>query len=39
MPVIPAIGRLRLEECEFETIQGYIGKLCLKKKKKKKKAL
>jgi hypothetical protein len=33
MPVIPALGRLRQEDPEFDTILGYIAKPCLKNKK------
>jgi hypothetical protein len=32
MLVIPAHGRLKKEDCEFETSVGYIVRLCLKKK-------
>jgi hypothetical protein len=31
--VIPALGRLRQESCEFQAILGYIVRLCLKNKK------
>jgi hypothetical protein len=33
--VIPAFGRLKQEDLEFEAILKYIVKLCLKGKKKK----
>jgi hypothetical protein len=32
MPVIPALGRLRQENSEFEAILGYIARPQLKKK-------
>jgi hypothetical protein len=32
MPVIPAIGKLRKEEQEFEVCLGYIVRPCLKTK-------
>jgi hypothetical protein len=35
LPVIPALGELRQEDCEFESSLAYIGRLCLKKKEKK----
>jgi hypothetical protein len=35
--VIPALGKLRQEDYEFEASLVYIVKLCLKKKKKKEK--
>jgi hypothetical protein len=35
--VIPALGKLRQEDYEFEASLVYIVKLCLKKKKRKKK--
>jgi hypothetical protein len=34
MPVIPALWRLRQEDCEFEDSLGYIVRPCLKIKKK-----
>jgi hypothetical protein len=33
MPVIPAFGRLKQEDHEFEVILGYVVRSCLKKKK------
>jgi hypothetical protein len=33
MLVIPAFGRLRQEDCEFEVSLSYITRHCLKKKK------
>jgi hypothetical protein len=30
MPVIPALGRLRQEDCEFQARLGYIANFCLK---------
>jgi hypothetical protein len=35
MPVIPTLGRLRLDR-EFKASLGYTARACLKKKKKKK---
>jgi hypothetical protein len=35
---IPALGRMRQEDCKFEASLGYTGKPRLKKEKKKKKA-
>jgi hypothetical protein len=32
--MIPLLGRLRQEECEFENSVDYIGRSCLKKEKK-----
>jgi hypothetical protein len=32
-PVIPALGRLRQEDCKFEVSLGYTGKPCLKRAK------
>jgi hypothetical protein len=34
MPVIPALRRLRQEECEFQVSLGYMVRPCLKEKKK-----
>jgi hypothetical protein len=31
MSAIPALGRLRQEDCVFEVSLGYIVRLCLKK--------
>jgi hypothetical protein len=31
MPIIPALGRWRQEDHEFQASLGYIVKLCLKK--------
>jgi hypothetical protein len=36
-PVIPALGKLRQEDCEFQASLDYTVRSCLKKKKKKKK--
>jgi hypothetical protein len=33
MPVIPALRRLKQEDCEFKASLSYIVRLCLKKKK------
>jgi hypothetical protein len=35
MPVIPALGRCKQEDCEFEASLGCIARHCLKKRKKK----
>jgi hypothetical protein len=37
MPIIPALGRLRQKDSEFEVILDYIVRTCLKKNKKRKK--
>jgi hypothetical protein len=34
LPVIPALRRLRLEDCEVQSSLGYIVKPCLKTPKK-----
>jgi hypothetical protein len=36
MPIIPALGRLRWEDHEFEISLGHITRSCFKKKKKRK---
>jgi hypothetical protein len=33
IPVIPVLGKLRQEGCEFKGSLGYIAKPCLKKRK------
>jgi hypothetical protein len=37
MPEIPALGRLRLEDCKFKTSQGYVRRPIPVSKKKGKK--
>jgi hypothetical protein len=32
MPIIPALRRLRQEDCKFKASLGYGGRLCLKNK-------
>jgi hypothetical protein len=33
MPVIPALGKLRQEDCEFQASLNYIARLCQKGRK------
>jgi hypothetical protein len=35
VPIIPALRKLRQEECEFEASLGCVAKHCFKKKEKK----
>jgi hypothetical protein len=35
MPIIPAMGKLRQEDHEFEASLGYIGRPCFKQTNKK----
>jgi hypothetical protein len=37
IPTIPALKRLRQEDCEFQTRLGYLARLCLKQTNKKSK--
>jgi hypothetical protein len=34
LPIVPALGRLRLEDHKLDASLGYIARLCLKKKQK-----